>query len=59
MYAEIKLDCQTKTEYVSCEYCIAQHDCQLKEILNNEKSYQKKNLLITTISALTCQSSQT
>jgi hypothetical protein len=59
MYAEIKLDCQTKTKYPSCEYCIANHDCQLKEILNNEKNNRKQNLPIATTPALTCQSSQT
>ncbi len=30
MYAQIMLDCQTRTEYVSCEYCIAKESCHLR-----------------------------
>lgn len=30
MYAQIVIDCQTKKETVSCEYCIARENCQLR-----------------------------
>ena len=28
MYAQITIDCQTKTDLISCEYCIANKTCQ-------------------------------
>jgi hypothetical protein len=40
MYVEITLDCQTKTAHPSCDYCIANKECQLRESLKNyEKNY--------------------
>jgi hypothetical protein len=30
MYAQIVMDCQTKKETVSCEYCIVKENCHLR-----------------------------
>jgi hypothetical protein len=31
MYAQIMLECQTKTDYVSCQYCIGKEACHLRQ----------------------------
>ena len=30
MYAQIVIECQTKKETVSCEYCIVKENCHLR-----------------------------
>ena len=38
MFAKIVIECQTQTEHVSCEYCIAEKSCVLRfEIGHNTK----------------------
>jgi hypothetical protein len=31
MYAQIVIDCQTQTENISCEFCIANKTCELRK----------------------------
>jgi hypothetical protein len=50
MYAQISLDCQTRTEYVSCEYCIGKENCKLRSKLNSEQANETDLHLI----ALSC-----
>lgn len=37
MYAQIMIDCQTQTDYITCEYCIANKTCQLRTSLEENK----------------------
>lgn len=36
MFAQIVIDCQTKKETVSCEYCIVKENCRLRMELKNK-----------------------
>jgi hypothetical protein len=36
MFAQIVIDCQTKKETVSCEYCIVKENCHLRIELGNK-----------------------
>ena len=40
MYAQIKIDCQTKTDYPSCDDCIEKENCQLRLALTNKAESQ-------------------
>jgi hypothetical protein len=37
MYAQIAIECQTKTEPISCEYCIANKECPSRNKPNEDK----------------------
>jgi len=43
MYAQIVIECQTQTENVSCEFCIANKTCQLRK--NDKKDEQATTTL--------------
>ena len=35
MYAQIVIDCQTKKEPISCEYCIVKNNCRLRLVIDD------------------------
>ena len=42
MFAQIVIDCQTKKETVSCEYCIVKENCYLRLELGDKKGTEKE-----------------
>jgi hypothetical protein len=44
MFAQIILDCQTKKETISCEYCIIKENCRLRVDLKNKIDPMKEPL---------------
>jgi len=43
MFAQIVIDCQTKKETVSCEYCIVKENCHLRLEIG-EKTGEKESI---------------
>jgi hypothetical protein len=44
MFAPIVIECQTKKETVSCEYCIVKENCHLRIELENKIGTAKESL---------------
>jgi hypothetical protein len=44
MFAQIVIDCQTKKEIVSCEYCIVNESCHLRIDINDKSRTVKDPL---------------
>ena len=42
MFAQIVIDCQTKKETVSCEYCIVKENCHLRLELGDKTGAEKE-----------------
>lgn len=43
MFAQIVIDCQTKNETVSCEYCIVKENCHLRLELKHKATVEAEN----------------
>jgi len=46
MFAQIVMDCQTKKETVSCEYCIVKDNCHLRLELGDIEKEESPRLLV-------------
>jgi hypothetical protein len=46
MFAQIVMDCQTKKETVSCEYCIVKENCHLRLELGEVENKMPPRLLV-------------
>jgi hypothetical protein len=46
MFAQIVLDCQTKKETISCEYCIVKENCHLRLELEDMEKKEAPRLLV-------------
>jgi hypothetical protein len=54
MYAQIVIDCQTKKEKISCEYCIVKSNCKLRfDIMDATKIENEPSHLLVPL--LCCQ----
>jgi hypothetical protein len=54
MFSQIVIDCQTQTDRVVCEYCIANKECILRTNLDKPKKENNENESLTIISSFPC-----